>query len=87
MQLSQSLHIICLTAGVQQTFGRAQPVYVSGGGGGGGRAGGDAGARDDNAPCNTLFVGNLADTVDENEMRNLFAGAPVRPSGVSRDIL
>ncbi|GLC43993.1 hypothetical protein PLESTB_000217700 [Pleodorina starrii] len=57
------------------SYGRTAAAY--GGGGGGGRgAGGDAGSRDDNPPCNTLFVGNLSDTVDENELRNLFSGAP-----------
>lgn len=33
----------------------------------------------DNPPCNTLFVGNLGDTVDEAELQGLFwrpAGAP-----------
>ncbi|GFR49169.1 hypothetical protein Agub_g11191 [Astrephomene gubernaculifera] len=56
-------------------YGRpAPPSYGSAGGGGGGAAG--AAARDDNPPCNTLFVGNLADTVDENELRNLFSGSP-----------
>ncbi|GIL93367.1 hypothetical protein Vretifemale_20767 [Volvox reticuliferus] len=51
---------------------RTQPSYGSGGG----RSGGDHASRDDNPPCNTLFVGNLADTVDENELRNLFSNAP-----------
>eukprot|EP01023_Acetabularia_acetabulum_P033816 TRINITY_DN3166_c1_g1_i1.p1 TRINITY_DN3166_c1_g1~~TRINITY_DN3166_c1_g1_i1.p1 ORF type:complete len:308 (+),score=64.93 TRINITY_DN3166_c1_g1_i1:189-1112(+) len=30
----------------------------------------------DNSPCNTLFVGNLADTVDENELKQLFSPQP-----------
>lgn len=32
----------------------------------------------DNPPCNTLFVGNLSDHVDENELRALFANMGVR---------
>ncbi|KXZ54722.1 hypothetical protein GPECTOR_4g790 [Gonium pectorale] len=32
--------------------------------------------RNDNPPCNTLFVGNLTDTVDEGELTNLFARQP-----------
>eukprot|EP01024_Parvocaulis_polyphysoides_P025182 TRINITY_DN22_c0_g1_i1.p5 TRINITY_DN22_c0_g1~~TRINITY_DN22_c0_g1_i1.p5 ORF type:complete len:191 (+),score=29.91 TRINITY_DN22_c0_g1_i1:98-670(+) len=27
----------------------------------------------DNPPCNTLFIGNLSDNVDENELRGLFS--------------
>eukprot|EP01026_Neomeris_dumetosa_P048395 TRINITY_DN4188_c0_g1_i1.p1 TRINITY_DN4188_c0_g1~~TRINITY_DN4188_c0_g1_i1.p1 ORF type:complete len:172 (+),score=20.65 TRINITY_DN4188_c0_g1_i1:100-615(+) len=30
----------------------------------------------DNPPCNTLFVGNLSDNVDENELRGLFSAQP-----------
>lgn len=30
----------------------------------------------DNPPCNTLFVGNLGDTVDEAELQGLFGGQP-----------
>lgn len=30
----------------------------------------------DNPPCNTLFIGNLSDTVDEGELRGLFAHQP-----------
>lgn len=32
----------------------------------------------DNPPCNTLFVGNLADGVDEAELQGLFSTQPVR---------
>jgi hypothetical protein len=35
----------------------------------------------DNPPCNTLFVGNLGDTVDEAELNGIFASQPV--SGVT----
>lgn len=31
----------------------------------------------DNPPCNTLFVGNLAENVNENELRGLFANCAV----------
>ncbi|KXZ42804.1 hypothetical protein GPECTOR_117g369 [Gonium pectorale] len=61
-------------------YGRPPPSYGGGGGPGGpggSRDGGSRdGGRDDNPPCNTLFVGNLSDNVDESELRNLFAGAP-----------
>ncbi|GLC47034.1 hypothetical protein PLESTB_001437500 [Pleodorina starrii] len=30
----------------------------------------------DNPPCNTLFIGNLGDTVDENELTQLFGNQP-----------
>eukprot|EP01023_Acetabularia_acetabulum_P033817 TRINITY_DN3166_c1_g1_i2.p1 TRINITY_DN3166_c1_g1~~TRINITY_DN3166_c1_g1_i2.p1 ORF type:complete len:317 (+),score=71.80 TRINITY_DN3166_c1_g1_i2:189-1139(+) len=30
----------------------------------------------DNPPCNTLFIGNLSDNVDENELRGLFSTQP-----------
>eukprot|EP01025_Chloroclados_australasicus_P065850 TRINITY_DN8985_c0_g2_i1.p1 TRINITY_DN8985_c0_g2~~TRINITY_DN8985_c0_g2_i1.p1 ORF type:complete len:360 (+),score=40.43 TRINITY_DN8985_c0_g2_i1:316-1395(+) len=30
----------------------------------------------DNPPCNTLFVGNLSDNVDENDLRSLFQAQP-----------
>eukprot|EP01025_Chloroclados_australasicus_P056513 TRINITY_DN6_c2_g1_i2.p2 TRINITY_DN6_c2_g1~~TRINITY_DN6_c2_g1_i2.p2 ORF type:complete len:321 (-),score=39.23 TRINITY_DN6_c2_g1_i2:2756-3718(-) len=30
----------------------------------------------DNPPCNTLFIGNLSDNVDENELRGLFSQQP-----------
>jgi hypothetical protein len=30
----------------------------------------------DNAPCNTLFIGNLGDAVSEVELRALFATQP-----------
>ena len=30
----------------------------------------------DNPPCNTLFVGNLGDTVNEAELRGIFASQP-----------
>ncbi|EFJ50055.1 hypothetical protein VOLCADRAFT_104008 [Volvox carteri f. nagariensis] len=59
-------------AGAAPAFGRPQASYGSAGA----RSGGDGGSRDDNPPCNTLFVGNLSETVDENELRNLFGGAP-----------
>ncbi|KAG2493881.1 hypothetical protein HYH03_007818 [Edaphochlamys debaryana] len=52
---------------------RPPPAY---GGPPGAGAGGRSEARDDNPPCNTLFVGNLSDNVDEGELRNLFAGSP-----------
>ena len=42
---------------------------------GGGYAPGNATA--DNPPCNTLFVGNLGDNVNEQELRAVFQGAPV----------
>lgn len=32
--------------------------------------------RFDNAPCNTLFIGNLGDGVDENELQSLFCTQP-----------
>lgn len=32
----------------------------------------------DNPPCNTLFVGNLSDGVDEGELQGLFSNQPVR---------
>jgi hypothetical protein len=32
----------------------------------------------DNPPCNTLFIGNLGDTVDEAELNGIFASQPVR---------
>ena len=28
----------------------------------------------DNPPCNTLFIGNLGEAVNENELRALFSG-------------
>lgn len=28
----------------------------------------------DNPPCNTLFIGNLGEAVNETELRNLFSG-------------
>jgi hypothetical protein len=34
----------------------------------------------DNPPCNTLFVGNLGDTVDEQELTGLFSSQPVSTS-------
>jgi hypothetical protein len=33
----------------------------------------------DNPPCNTLFIGNLGDTVDEPELQTFFSVHPVRP--------
>jgi hypothetical protein len=30
----------------------------------------------DNPPCNTLFIGNLGDATDENEVRNIFNSQP-----------
>lgn len=42
-----------------------------GGGGGGGAVG-------ENPPCNTLFVGNLSETVNEAELNSIFAVQPVR---------
>ncbi|KAK9811958.1 hypothetical protein WJX73_003005 [Symbiochloris irregularis] len=30
----------------------------------------------DNPPCNTLFIGNLGDTVSESELRNIFGTQP-----------
>ncbi|EFJ46437.1 hypothetical protein VOLCADRAFT_32205, partial [Volvox carteri f. nagariensis] len=30
----------------------------------------------DNPPCNTLFIGNLGDTVDENELMQVFGNQP-----------
>ncbi|PNW79726.1 hypothetical protein CHLRE_08g364700v5 [Chlamydomonas reinhardtii] len=55
--------------------GYSRPGSFGGPGGGGGAAAAAA-ARDDNPPCNTLFVGNLSDSVDENELRSLFSGSP-----------
>ncbi|KAG2427887.1 hypothetical protein HYH02_014491 [Chlamydomonas schloesseri] len=54
----------------------SRPGSFGGPGGGGAAAAAAAAARDDNPPCNTLFVGNLADSVDENELRSLFSGSP-----------
>jgi RNA recognition motif-containing protein len=31
----------------------------------------------DNPPCNTLFVGNLGEGVDEAELRSIFNNEPV----------
>ncbi len=31
----------------------------------------------DNPPCNTLFIGNLGDSVDESDLNQLFAMQPV----------
>jgi RNA recognition motif-containing protein len=31
----------------------------------------------DNPPCNTLFVGNLGDGVEESELQALFSAQPV----------
>lgn len=31
----------------------------------------------DNPPCNTLFIGNLGDNVNEQELQGLFAGQQV----------
>lgn len=31
----------------------------------------------DNPPCNTLFIGNLSDSVDEGELQGLFGAQPV----------
>jgi RNA recognition motif-containing protein len=36
----------------------------------------------DNPPCNTLFVGNLGDTVEEAELQGLFGAQPVRFLGI-----
>lgn len=30
----------------------------------------------DNPPCNTLFIGNLSESTNEDELRGLFAGQP-----------
>jgi hypothetical protein len=51
-----------------QTFHAGGP---HGGGGGGG------GQLVDNPPCNTLFVGNLAETINEAELMSLFQPHPV----------
>eukprot|EP00878_Enallax_costatus_P012860 GHUV01013428.1.p1 GENE.GHUV01013428.1~~GHUV01013428.1.p1 ORF type:complete len:205 (+),score=45.62 GHUV01013428.1:76-690(+) len=60
------------------------------GGGGGSSYSGGAGSRaptgvyapvsntKDNPPCNTLFIGNLSDNVDEGELQGLFSTQPVR---------
>ena len=37
----------------------------------------------DNPPCNTLFVGNLSDGVNEGELQALFSSQPVRRSRVA----
>lgn len=36
----------------------------------------------DNPPCNTLFIGNLSDTVSKQELEGLFAHQPVGLSSV-----
>eukprot|EP00878_Enallax_costatus_P016607 GHUV01017425.1.p1 GENE.GHUV01017425.1~~GHUV01017425.1.p1 ORF type:complete len:239 (+),score=59.96 GHUV01017425.1:155-871(+) len=58
------------------------------GGGGGSSYSGGAGSRaptgvyapvsntKDNPPCNTLFIGNLSDNVDEGELQGLFSTQP-----------
>merc|ERR1712046_36031 len=38
----------------------------------GARGGGFNSSNKDNNPCNTLFIGNLSDNVDEDELRGLF---------------
>ncbi len=30
----------------------------------------------DNPPCNTLFIGNLSESTNEDELRGLFVGQP-----------
>jgi hypothetical protein len=32
----------------------------------------------DNPPCNTLFIGNLGEAVDDTELSTLFSSQPVR---------
>jgi hypothetical protein len=32
----------------------------------------------DNPPCNTLFIGNLGESADDNELQVLFGTQPVR---------
>ena len=49
-----------------------------GGGPGGARGGGGGGGAGDNPPCTTLFVGNLSQNVDQNELRAVFESQPVR---------
>jgi hypothetical protein len=36
----------------------------------------------DNPPCNTLFIGNLGDAVQEADLHVLFGGQPVRRSSL-----
>lgn len=44
-----------------------------------GYSGGPSGgpSSSDNPPCNTLFVGNLCETVNEAELNSIFAVQPV----------
>jgi len=48
--------------------------------GGGSYSHGAAQNAKDNAPCNTLFVGNLSDAVVESELHGLFGVQPVSNS-------
>lgn len=70
----------------------------SGGGAGSQAGGGSAGGGPvgyapvsntrDNPPCNTLFVGNLGDAVQEADLQALFGGQPVRTgAGSSPDLI
>lgn len=34
-------------------------------------------AMPDNPPCNTLFVGNLSDNINEAELNSIFSTSPV----------
>jgi hypothetical protein len=34
----------------------------------------------DNPPCNTLFIGNLGEAVNETELRGLFSGQALTPT-------
>ena len=62
--------------------GYSAPPYGGGPAGGSGRPVGYAPINNtkDNPPCNTLFVGNLGDNVDEGELRSLVGAQPVSPS-------
>jgi hypothetical protein len=71
-----------------RTAGGYSGSYSGGGAGsqGGSSAGGGpvgyapvSNARD-NPPCNTLFIGNLGDAVQEADLHVLFGGQPVRQS-------
>ncbi len=61
-----------------------QAPYSTGPGGGGGGGGGGGPSGGENPPCNTLFVGNLAEGVNESELQAIFAPHQVR-SGAGQE--